>query len=151
TTVSAEIDQASRLVAHLRADSEDSDRSSVIIAVGNAATYAGRLEKALTAHGLSWVWLKPESVNRYSEFLFLERLRACASFTVTGKAGSDLLRSPGANLLVESELTVVEAWDLASRLDYLLAVSGLLTGWRSILHQIERTMGSLHSQRQRTS
>lgn len=151
TTVSAEIDQASRLVAHLRADSEDSDRSSVIIAVGNAATYAGRLEKALTAHGLSWVWLKPESVNRYSEFLFLERLRACASFTVTGKAVSDLLRSPGANLLVESELTVVEAWDLASRLDYLLAVSGLLTGWRSILHQIERTMGSLHSQRQRTS
>ncbi len=152
TTVSAEIDQASRVVAHLHADGADvPDRSLIVIAVGNAATYGGRLEKALKAHGLRWAWVKPESMNRCSEVLFLERLRACASFGVTGKAVSDLLRSPGANLLVESDLTVAEAWDLASRLDYLLAFTGLLTGWKSIVHRVERAISNLHSQRQRIS
>src|SRR5690606_23684797 len=80
-----------------------------------------------------------------------DRLRQCAGRFVTGSAVADLFRAPGFRALIpDLEIASVEAWDLASRLDYVLTLTGQVSGWKSIVKQVESTLEHLRSQRERS-
>jgi RecB family exonuclease len=149
-TVSEEISAAVRVIEKLVRESAEGDRGRTVIALPNARGYAARVEKALEANGLAWRWMDPEVLSETGEMLFLERLRACAGREVSGAAVAELFRAPGFPVLLEGEVSTVEAWDLASRLNYVLTLTGQVTGWSAILRQVRGTIKTLHGQRRRS-
>lgn len=152
SNVSEEISACARLLRH-RIAAEDSTALPAlhVVALANADGYITRMEEALRSNGLSWQYLKGEPLVRGAAFMLLERLAQCVRREVSGDKISDLMRAPGFAGILPLEISTVEAWDLASRLDSILAQTGLLTGWAAVLKGVTAAIKKQHTQRQRTS
>ena len=68
---------------------------------------------------------------------------------MSGAEVSALWRAPGITVVLESEVTPVEAWNLASRLDYVLTLTGKLEGWQAIRRETAATLERLRKERTR--
>ncbi len=149
TTVSQEIAAAVAVVDKLLKDAPIDASPSVVIALPGWHDYAPGLEKALGEYGIDSVWEQTDSPVNGGEFLLLDRLRNCSGKYVDGSALGSLFRAPEFPSLLKNGVTAVEAWNLASRLDYILTLTGRLQGWKSITTSVQSMLQRLQSSRRR--
>lgn len=147
--VSQEVGSVAAAVRKLLDTAEEGNTPSIVLALANWDAYAPLLERALEEQGIEADWQQSLSPLRCGQWLLLDRVRQCISHKVPGNAVSALLRAPGFPALLPGMLNPVEAWDLASRLDYVLTLTGKLEGWSSILKETGFMLGRLRKDRQR--
>ncbi len=149
TTVSQEITSAVAVIRKLLNDAATGDAPSIVVALPSWHDYAPALEKQLEESGIEAIWEQTDTPVRGGECLLLDRLRQCCGKSVDGRALSSLFRAPGFPCLLNNGLTAVEAWNLASRLDYILTLTGRLQGWKAIHGSVQGVLQRLQKDRRR--
>ncbi len=148
-SVAQEVSHVAAAVRKLLDEAEEGNTPSLVVSLTSWDTYAPALEKAFDDHGIVATWQQTRSPIRGGEWLLLDRLRQCCGHSVSGSALSALLRAPGFNRLLPGDITTVELWDLASRLDYVLTLTGKLQAWGTIRKETGFMLDRLRKERQR--
>jgi RecB family exonuclease len=150
-TVAQEVHGAAAAIRRLLDDAPDDDKPSIVVALTNWGDYAPALDKVFEDFAIQAVWKESEQVIRGGEWLLLDRLRHCSGKSITGADLAALFRAPGFTALLPEPIPSVEVWDLASRLDSVLTLTGQVPGWRLILASVQAVLRNLQAERKRSA
>lgn len=148
-STSEEVKAAAVLIKSFFSEDDTARPTSVTVALPNWDNYVAPLEHALENCNGSLAWFRDDMSLRSSQWRLLERLRDAGKVTVRAGDIASLWRAVGFAEITNNEISQIDCWNLAARLDYVITLSGQVVGWPRILRRFSATMRQVQSERQR--